>query len=83
MAWFHVIKILIDGEIPMIKCDTEALVTAGKKFIWHPFTNSQRPIRNVIVLIPPFCITPSQLSTAIEAIRNSIVDVCDQTKMKS
>ena len=41
-----------------------------------------RSIRNVIVLTPPFCITPSQLSTAIEAIRNSIVDVCGQTKTK-
>jgi len=42
-----------------------------------------RPIRNVIVLMPPLCITSSQLSRAIEAIRNSIVDVCGQTKMKS
>jgi len=42
-----------------------------------------RPIRNMIVLMPPLCITSSQLSRAIEAIRNSIVDVCGQTKMKS
>ncbi len=35
-----------------------------------------RPIRNVIVLMPPLCITSSQLSAAIEAIRSSIVDVC-------
>jgi adenosylmethionine-8-amino-7-oxononanoate aminotransferase len=42
-----------------------------------------RPIRNVIVLMPPFCITPPQLSTAIKAIRNSLVDVRGQTKTKS
>ena len=34
-----------------------------------------RPIRDVIVLMPPLCITSQQLSTAIEAIRNSIVDL--------
>lgn len=34
-----------------------------------------RPIRDVIVLMPPLCITPQQLSTAIEAIRSSIVDL--------
>ena len=33
-----------------------------------------RPIRDVIVLMPPLCITSQQLSTAIEAIRSSIVD---------
>jgi adenosylmethionine-8-amino-7-oxononanoate aminotransferase len=34
-----------------------------------------RPIRNVIVLMPPLCITPEQLSTAVAAIRDSIVDL--------
>jgi adenosylmethionine-8-amino-7-oxononanoate aminotransferase len=37
-----------------------------------------RPIRNVIVLMPPLCITPAQLSKAIAAIRISILDVCEQ-----
>jgi adenosylmethionine-8-amino-7-oxononanoate aminotransferase len=37
-----------------------------------------RPIRNVIVLMPPLCITAAQLSKAIEAIRVSILDVCKQ-----
>jgi len=35
-----------------------------------------RPIRNVIVLMPPLCITSAQLSAAIAAIRDSIVEVC-------
>ena len=35
-----------------------------------------RPIRDVIVLMPPLCITSQQLSAAIEAIQSSIVDVC-------
>jgi adenosylmethionine-8-amino-7-oxononanoate aminotransferase len=34
-----------------------------------------RPIRDVIVLMPPLCITSQQLSTAIAAIRSSIVDL--------
>jgi adenosylmethionine-8-amino-7-oxononanoate aminotransferase len=35
-----------------------------------------RPIRNVVVLMPPLCITTEQLSTAIGAIHDSILDVC-------
>jgi adenosylmethionine-8-amino-7-oxononanoate aminotransferase len=38
-----------------------------------------RPIRDVIVLMPPLCITSQQLSVAIEAIQNSIVDVCGRS----
>ena len=34
-----------------------------------------RPIRNVVVLMPPLCITPEQLSVAIEAIKHSIGDL--------
>lgn len=35
-----------------------------------------RSIRNVIVLMPPLCITSAQLETAIGAIHDSIVEVC-------
>jgi len=42
-----------------------------------------RPLRNIIVLMPPLCITSAQLTAAIDAIRDSIVDVCGQQKMKS
>ena len=35
-----------------------------------------RSIRNVVVLMPPLCIAPEQLSTAIAAIHDSILDVC-------
>jgi adenosylmethionine-8-amino-7-oxononanoate aminotransferase len=35
-----------------------------------------RPIRNVIVLMPPLCIEPAQLSAAISAIERSILEVC-------
>ncbi len=34
-----------------------------------------RPIRNVVVLMPPLCITMAQLSKAVEALRASITDV--------
>jgi adenosylmethionine---8-amino-7-oxononanoate aminotransferase len=35
-----------------------------------------RPIREVIVLMPPLCITIDQLTQAVEAIRASIIEVC-------
>lgn len=38
-----------------------------------------RPIRNVVVLMPPFCITSTQLDQAIDAISRAIVDVCGPT----
>jgi adenosylmethionine-8-amino-7-oxononanoate aminotransferase len=39
-----------------------------------------RPLRNVIVLMPPLCITSEQLTAAIEAIRDSITDVYSRQK---
>jgi adenosylmethionine-8-amino-7-oxononanoate aminotransferase len=35
-----------------------------------------RPIRNVIVLTPPFCITKTQIEHAIEAIRLAFIAEC-------
>ncbi len=35
-----------------------------------------RPIRNNIVLMPPFCITPEQIHQAVAALRSSIFTVC-------
>lgn len=35
-----------------------------------------RPIRDVIVLMPPFCITADQLRHAVDAIRLAIAEVC-------
>ncbi len=37
-----------------------------------------RPIRNVIVLMPPLCATSEQLTSAIGAIHDSILEVCSQ-----
>jgi adenosylmethionine---8-amino-7-oxononanoate aminotransferase len=42
-----------------------------------------RPIRSVIVLMPPLCITPEQLSAAIHAIGDSITEVTSVAAMKS
>jgi adenosylmethionine-8-amino-7-oxononanoate aminotransferase len=36
-----------------------------------------RPIRNAIVLMPPYCITPEQLQKAVGAIRSAIIDVVE------
>jgi len=38
-----------------------------------------RPIRNVVVLMPPLCITIAQLSKAVEALRASITEVSRST----
>jgi adenosylmethionine---8-amino-7-oxononanoate aminotransferase len=35
-----------------------------------------RPIRNVIVLMPPLCITTDQVTQAVEAVRTSVTEVC-------
>jgi adenosylmethionine-8-amino-7-oxononanoate aminotransferase len=35
-----------------------------------------RPIRDVIVLMPPFCITAKQLNQAVDSIAHAIADVC-------
>ena len=37
-----------------------------------------RPIRDVVVLMPPFCITGAQLRQAVQAIKAAIVEVCEQ-----
>jgi adenosylmethionine-8-amino-7-oxononanoate aminotransferase len=37
-----------------------------------------RPIRSVIVLMPPFCITETQIERSIEAIRLAIVEQCGE-----
>src|SRR5438105_450586 len=37
-----------------------------------------RPIREVIVLMPPLCITINHLTRAVETIRASIIEVCDR-----
>ncbi len=39
-----------------------------------------RPIRKVIVLMPPLCISPEHLSAAIHAIRDSIAELANRTQ---
>jgi len=41
-----------------------------------------RPIRNVIVLMPPLCITTDQVTQAVEAVRTSIIEVCSGRSFK-
>jgi hypothetical protein len=53
----------------MTEWNTQALIDADKKFVWHPFTN---------VLMPPLCVTSEQLTAAIGAIHDSILEVCGQ-----
>ena len=42
-----------------------------------------RPIREVIVLMPPLCITIHQLTRAVEAILESIIEVCGRRSIKA
>lgn len=37
-----------------------------------------RPIRDVVVLMPPFCITAAQLREAVQAIKAAILEVCER-----
>jgi adenosylmethionine-8-amino-7-oxononanoate aminotransferase len=37
-----------------------------------------RPIRDVVVLMPPYCITSAQLRQAMDAIHSAIVEVCEE-----
>jgi adenosylmethionine-8-amino-7-oxononanoate aminotransferase len=37
-----------------------------------------RPIRDVVVLMPPFCITLPQLRQAVHAIKTAVLEVCEQ-----
>ena len=41
-----------------------------------------RPIRNVIVLMPPLCITTDQVTQAVEAVGTSIIEVCGGRSFK-
>lgn len=41
-----------------------------------------RPIRNVIVLMPPLCVTTDQVTQAVEAIRASVTEVCGGRSFK-
>ena len=41
-----------------------------------------RPIRNVIVLMPPLCITTDQVTQAVEGVRTSIIEVCGGRSFK-
>jgi len=42
-----------------------------------------RPIREVIVLMPPLCTTVHQLTQAVEAIRASIIQVCGRRSVRA
>jgi adenosylmethionine-8-amino-7-oxononanoate aminotransferase len=42
-----------------------------------------RPIRNVIVLMPPLCITTDEVAQAVEAVRTSIIEVCGRSSFSS
>jgi adenosylmethionine---8-amino-7-oxononanoate aminotransferase len=64
--------------------------TTGEPFPWQDQTGMRvclaarshglltRPILDTIILIPPLCITQDQLIRAVEAIRRSIREVCEQ-----
>src|SRR4029453_18349332 len=42
-----------------------------------------RPIRNVVVLMPPLCITIDQLTQAVKALHTSIIEVWDRRLVRA
>jgi adenosylmethionine-8-amino-7-oxononanoate aminotransferase len=42
-----------------------------------------RPIRNVIVLMPPLCITSAQLKQAVDSLRASITEICRRRSVEN
>jgi adenosylmethionine-8-amino-7-oxononanoate aminotransferase len=60
----------------------------GEPFDWRAQTGAKvcvaarkhglltRPIRDTVTLLPPYCITESQLTCAVDAIRLAVEDVC-------
>ena len=58
-------KSLIRGYIPL------AITLISEKVVFTLI----RPISNVVVLMPPVCITIAQLTKAVEALRASITKV--------
>jgi adenosylmethionine---8-amino-7-oxononanoate aminotransferase len=64
------------SEAPLADQAAEICIAARR----HGFLT--RPIRNVIVLMPPLCITTDQLTQAVEAVRTSIIEVCGRSSSK-
>ena len=63
---------LRDGESPAASYHLAAQVCLAAR--QHGLLT--RPIRNVIVLMPPFCIEPAQLTAAVDAIEHSLHQLC-------
>src|SRR5438874_4908311 len=63
-------------EAPLADQAAEMRIAARK----HGLPTS--PIRNVIVLMPPFCITTDQLTQAVEAVRTSFTEVRGRSSSK-
>ena len=64
------------SEAPLADQAAEICIAARR----HGFLT--RPIRNVIVLMPPFCITTDQLTQAVEAVRTSFTEVRGRSSSK-
>src|SRR5919197_2667406 len=76
-ALAHVKEIRQCGFIAGIELTSSKLAAA----VCHEARSRQlltRPIRDVIVLMPPLCITSAQLSVATGAVRESMVDLCEE-----
>ena len=63
---------LRDGESPAASSHLAAQVCLAAR--QHGLLT--RPIRHVIVLMPPFCIEPVQLTAAVDAIERSLHELC-------
>jgi adenosylmethionine-8-amino-7-oxononanoate aminotransferase len=63
-------------ELKEVPADSAAKLAADVCMAARRHGLLTRPIRNVIVLMPPLCITSDQLTKAVTAIQNAIQEVC-------
>ena len=73
----------------------EVAQKGGDQFDWRDQVGSQiclaarrhglltRPIRDVIVLMLPLCVTAHEIDLAVDAIGNGIVDICGSVRNHS
>ena len=69
------IDLMQDGAVPF---DWRNQIGGAVCFAARKHGLLTRPVRDVVVLMPPYCITNEQLVQAVDAIRKAILEVCGE-----
>jgi len=67
------IELMQDGKVPF---DWRDQVGGQVCLAARQYGLLTRPVRDVVVLMPPYCITNDQLIQSVEAIRKAVIEVC-------